>query len=65
MASADIVNKLNTAFIAALKLPETQTRYATFMAEPTPSSPQEFAAFMQAERARYEKPVKASGARVD
>ena len=62
---ADVVNRLNAAFTAALKLPETQTRYAALMAEPAPNSPQEFAAFMQAERARYEKPVKASGARVD
>ncbi len=62
---ADIVSKFNTAFTAALKSPETQTRYAALMAEPSPSSPQEFAAFMQAERAKYEKPVKASGARVD
>ncbi len=63
--SADIVNKLNAAFTAALKQPDTQTRYATLMAEATPNSPQEFAAFMAQERARYEKPVKASGARVD
>ncbi|MBS7809093.1 tripartite tricarboxylate transporter substrate binding protein [Variovorax sp. PCZ-1] len=62
---ADVVNKLNAAFTAALKLPETQTRYAGLMAEPTPNSPQEFASFMAQERARYEKPVKASGARVD
>ncbi len=62
---ADVMAKLNAAFTAALKSPETQTRYATLMAEPSPSSPQEFAAFMQTERAKYEKPVKASGARVD
>ncbi len=62
---ADVMTKLNAAFTAALKLPETQTRYATLMAEPSPNSPQEFAAFIQAERAKYEKPVKASGARVD
>jgi tripartite-type tricarboxylate transporter receptor subunit TctC len=62
---ADVMAKLNTAFTTALKSPETQTRYATLMAEPSPSSPQEFAAFMQAERAKYEKSVKASGARVD
>jgi tripartite-type tricarboxylate transporter receptor subunit TctC len=61
----DVIAKLNTAFTAALKLPDTQTRYAALMAEPTPNSPQEFAAFMAQERARYEKPVKASGARVD
>lgn len=62
---ADVVSRLNAAFTTALKLPETQTRYATLMAEPTPNSPQEFANFMAQERARYEKPVKASGARVD
>ncbi len=62
---ADVMAKLNTAFTTALKSPETQTRYATLMAEPSPTSSQEFAAFMQAERAKYEKPVKASGARVD
>ena len=62
---ADVMAKLNTAFTTALKQLDTQTRYATLMAEPSPSSPQEFAAFMQAERAKYEKPVKASGARVD
>jgi tripartite-type tricarboxylate transporter receptor subunit TctC len=62
---ADVVARLNTAFTTALKLPEIQTRYANLMAEATPSSPQEFAAFIAQERARYEKPVKASGARVD
>jgi tripartite-type tricarboxylate transporter receptor subunit TctC len=62
---ADVMARLNTAFTTALKLPETQTRYANLMAEATPSSPQEFAAFMAQERARYEKPVKASGAKVD
>lgn len=61
----ETVAKLNTAFTTALKSPETLARFATLMAEPSPSSPAEFASFMQAERARYEKPVKASGARVD
>ena len=62
---ADVIAKLNTALTTALKSPETQTRYATLMAEPSPSSASEFGAFMQAERAKYERPVKASGARVD
>jgi hypothetical protein len=34
-------------------------------AEPAPTSPAEFAAFMRAELAKYEKVVKFSGARVD
>ncbi len=35
------------------------------MAEPVPSTPEEFGAFMQRERVRYERVVKASGAKVD
>jgi hypothetical protein len=35
------------------------------MAEPVPSTPQEFGDFMQSELAKYEQLVKASGARVD
>jgi tripartite-type tricarboxylate transporter receptor subunit TctC len=61
----DVMTKLNAAFTAALNQPDTKTRYGTLMAEPSPSTSAEFAAFMQAERAKYEKPVKASGARVD
>jgi hypothetical protein len=35
------------------------------MAEPVPSTPEAFAAFMKGELARYERVVKASGAKVD
>ena len=35
------------------------------MAEPVPSTPEEFGAFMKAELAKYEKVVKLSGAKVD
>jgi len=61
----DVIAKLNQAFVAALKAPETHTRFAALMAEPVPSTPEEFGAFMQRERARYERVVKASGAKVD
>ncbi len=62
---SDVVARLSTAFQAALRAPETQQRFATLMAEPTPSTPQAFGAFMKAELAKYERVVKASGARVD
>ena len=62
---ADVVSKLNAAFVAALNSPEAKQRFAALMAEPVASSPEQFAAFMKAELAKYEKVVKASGAKVD
>ena len=61
----DMVSKLNQAFVAALNSPEAKARLATLMAEPVANTPEEFAAFMKSELAKYEKVVKASGARVD
>ena len=61
----DVVAKLNQAFVAALNAPENKARFSTLMAEPVASSPEQFEAFMKSERAKYEKVVKASGARVD
>ncbi len=61
----DVIAKLNHAFVAALRTPETKTRFATLLAEPVASSPEEFGAFMKSELAKYEKVVKASGASVD
>ena len=61
----DVVVKLNQAFVAALNSPEAKTRFAALLAEPVASSPEQFGAFMKSELAKYEKVVKASGARVD
>ena len=62
---ADVVQKLNAAFTDALKTPEVKTRFATLMAEPTPTTPQQFDDFMKRERTKYERVVKLSGAKVD
>lgn len=61
----DVVNKLNQAFVSALNSPEVKTRFNALLAEPVASSPVAFGAFMTSERAKYEKVVKASGAKVD
>ena len=61
----EVIGKLNAAFTAALKTPETQQRFAQLMAEPVPTTPDQFGQFMARERARYEPVVKRSGARVD
>jgi len=60
-----VIAKLGKAFTDALKAPETQTRFELLMAEPVPTSPEQFDAFMAAERAKYQQVVKSSGARVD
>jgi len=61
----EVVTRLNQAFVTALSSPEIKTRFATLMAEPVPTTPEQFGSFMAAERAKYEPVVKASGARVD
>ncbi len=62
---ADLLARLNKAFVAALDAPETRARMAQLMAEPSPTSPAQFAAFVKAELAKYGPVVKASGASVD
>jgi tripartite-type tricarboxylate transporter receptor subunit TctC len=62
---AEVTQRLNKAFVDALNSPELKTRMATLMAEPSPTTPEEFAAFVKAELTKYESVVKASGAKVD
>ena len=61
----EVVARLNAAFVAALESPEVKARYAAMMAEPVPSTPEQFAELIRREHARYESVVKASGATVD
>ena len=62
---AEMLARLNKAFVAALDAPETKTRMAQLLAEPSPSTPDQFAAFVKAELAKYGPVVKASGAKVE
>lgn len=62
---ADVLARLNKAFVDALAAPEVKARMAQLMAEPAPNTPAQFAAFVQAELAKYGPVVRASGARVD
>ena len=61
----DVLARLNQAFTAALRAPETQTRFASLFAEPVATTPEQFGALMKAELARYQPLVKAAGATVD
>ncbi|WP_234266219.1 Bug family tripartite tricarboxylate transporter substrate binding protein [Hydrogenophaga sp. NFH-34] len=62
---ADTAARLNTAFTQALATPEVKNRFAALMADPAPNTPDAFAAFMTRERAKYQRVVKISGAKVD
>jgi tripartite-type tricarboxylate transporter receptor subunit TctC len=61
----EVVAKLNAACVEALRSPELKSRFAALMAEPAPNTPEQFEDFMKRERAKYERVVKLSGAKVD
>jgi tripartite-type tricarboxylate transporter receptor subunit TctC len=61
----EVLGKLNKAFTEALATPEVKARMALLMAEPSPSTPSQFEAFVKTESAKYEKLVKATGAKAD
>jgi len=62
---ADATARLNKAFADAMATPEFKARMAMLMAEPATGNAEQFAAFVRAEHAKYERLVKASGASVD
>ncbi|MFY7939470.1 MAG: tripartite tricarboxylate transporter substrate binding protein, partial [Burkholderiaceae bacterium] len=55
----------NKAYTDALAHPDVKTRFATLMADPVATTPEQFGALMTQERAKYGPVVKASGARLD
>jgi tripartite-type tricarboxylate transporter receptor subunit TctC len=61
----EVTARLNRAFVDALASAELKARLATLLAEPAPTTPEQFTAFVRAELAKYEGVVKASGARAD
>ncbi|MGD9833369.1 MAG: Bug family tripartite tricarboxylate transporter substrate binding protein [Piscinibacter sp.] len=63
--SAETTQRLNKAFVEALGSAEMKARLATLLAEPMPTTPEQFGAFVKAELAKYEQVVKRSGAKVD
>jgi len=61
----DVTQRLNVAFVGALASPEMKARLATLMAEPLGGTSAQFGDFVKAELAKYQRVVKASGARVE
>jgi tripartite-type tricarboxylate transporter receptor subunit TctC len=61
----EIVNRLNAEMVKALAQPEVRERFASQGVELVGNKPEEFAAFVQKEHAKWAKVVRASGARAD
>jgi tripartite-type tricarboxylate transporter receptor subunit TctC len=58
---ADIVNKLSREIGRHLSVPEFRDRMASLGADPSPSTPEAFAAFIRAEAAKWQKVIRAIG----
>jgi len=61
----DVIAKWNAAVVRALNSPDVREKMLAQGAEPSPTTPSEFAAFIAKEREKYARIVKASGAKVD
>jgi tripartite-type tricarboxylate transporter receptor subunit TctC len=61
----DIVAKIHREVIAILHTPEVSRKLAADGAELSTLTPQEFAAYIRSETAKWRKVVQASGARLD
>lgn len=62
--SREIVSKLNAEIVRVIQAPETNDRLAGLGADPVTNSPEQFAAFIKSELAKWAKIVKVSGATV-
>lgn len=60
-----IIGALHREITRALESGDVRDRLAALGAQPTPNTPEAFAAFIRTEHAKYAQVIKASGARVD
>lgn len=61
----EVLAKLHGELVRILKLPDVQQRFQAEGGDITPNTPEQFAAFIGAEIAKWDKAVRASGAKVD
>ena len=60
-----VIRKLHGELVAALNAPDMQTKLGPLGAEPVGSTPEEFAALINEDIARWAQVVKASGVKLD
>ena len=61
----EAVARLHDEFVRALALPDVKEKFANLGIEPVGNKPEEFAAYIKAEAAKYGEVIRKSGARVD
>jgi tripartite-type tricarboxylate transporter receptor subunit TctC len=59
----DIIARLNTEIVRILRIPDLREKFAAQGIELTPSTPEEFSAFLRADIAKWAKVIQVSGAR--
>jgi tripartite-type tricarboxylate transporter receptor subunit TctC len=60
-----VVARLNRDTVTVLNLPEVRERMTALALEPWPSTPEEFAAYMKSENAKWGKVIREAGIRTD
>jgi tripartite-type tricarboxylate transporter receptor subunit TctC len=60
-----VLARLNAALTKSLTSPTLRERFAAIGADPSPSTPEAFAAFIRSENEKWRDVVKRSGAKVD
>jgi len=63
--SADVIGRLNREIVRVLRLPEVQEKLLAEGGDITPTTPAEFAAFLNSEVARWSKVLKQAGVTLD
>jgi tripartite-type tricarboxylate transporter receptor subunit TctC len=61
----DVLAKLHGELARILKLPDVQQRFQAEGGDTTPDTPEQFAAFIKTEIAKWDKAVRESGAKID
>ena len=63
--STEVINRLNAAIHKVLATPAMKERFSTLVLEPSPSTPEQFAAYIREDLARWQKVVKDAGIKTE